>query len=348
MAAGTDLSKNVEQRLINLILIICVVFVQIVSGDEEEQGKPKEPAGYMRREFSITKPIAAGATLQYWQPAGNAMLTDEHVRLTNDEQSKSGAMWTTFPCYVRDWEIHMQFKVHGHNSRFFGDGFAFWYAKERNILGPVFGSKDHFSGLALFFDTYANQNGEHAHEHPYISAQVNNGSLHYDHDRDGTHTELAGCTSHFRGTDHETHVAIRYLGSKKRLTVQYDVEDDDKWQSCLDQYGVQLPTGYFIGFSGSTGDLSDNHDILSVKFYELETIEPSDEGEEAIEDYSKILPHAENAEAEREHVDDAGSTTRGQRILNWLMGIFVICIICGIGGFIYYQKYQADQRKRFY
>lgn len=347
MAVST-LHKNFGKYLFQITFLLFVVYVQLISGDEEEpEGRPKEPAGYMRREFSITKPIAAGSTLQYWQPAGNTMLTDEHVRLTNDEQSKSGAIWSTFPCYVRDWEIHLQFKVHGHNSRFFGDGFAFWYAKDRNTMGPVFGSKDYFSGLSLFFDTYANQNGEHAHEHPYISAQVNNGSSHYDHDRDGTHTELAGCTSHFRGTDHETHVAIRYLGSKKRLTVQYDVEDEGKWNDCLDQYGVTLPTGYFIGFSGSTGDLSDNHDILSVKFYELETNEPSEEGEE-VEDLTNITPHATNAEAEREHTDDVGATTRGQRILNWLFGIFIVCVICGIGGFIYYQKYQADQRKRFY
>lgn len=114
---------------------------------------------------------------------------------------------------VRDWELHIHFKIHGQNTRFFGDGFAFWYTKERseqgqfsiwkafmmldyalrgdsmyklwlsfkiyfsNFLrrscliqcfnffsfeGPVFGSKDFFHGLAIFFDTYANQNGEHA------------------------------------------------------------------------------------------------------------------------------------------------------------------------------------------
>ena len=29
------------------------------------------------------------------------------------------------------------------------------------LLGPVFGSRDYFSGLAVFLDTYANQNGPH-------------------------------------------------------------------------------------------------------------------------------------------------------------------------------------------
>ena len=48
------------------------------------------------------------------------------------------------------------------------------------------------------------------HEHPYISAMVNNGTLHYDHDRDGTHTEIAGCEAKFRNKDYDTYVAIRY------------------------------------------------------------------------------------------------------------------------------------------
>ena len=39
---------------------------------------------------------------------------------------------------------------------------------------------------------------------------VNNGTLHYDHDRDGTHTQLAGCEAKFRNLDHDTHVSIKY------------------------------------------------------------------------------------------------------------------------------------------
>lgn len=34
--------------------------------------------------------------------------------------------------------------------------------------------------------------------------------------------------------------------------------------------GVQLPTGYYIGASATTGDLSDNHDIISVRLFELD------------------------------------------------------------------------------
>ena len=48
------------------------------------------------------------------------------------------------------------------------------------------------------------------HQHPYVSAMINNGSLHYDHDTDGTHTQIAGCEAQFRNKNYDTHMAIRY------------------------------------------------------------------------------------------------------------------------------------------
>jgi len=39
---------------------------------------------------------------------------------------------------------------------------------------------------------------------------VNNGSLSYDHDRDGTHTMVGGCEVKFRNVEHDTFIAIRY------------------------------------------------------------------------------------------------------------------------------------------
>lgn len=39
---------------------------------------------------------------------------------------------------------------------------------------------------------------------------INNGTIHYDHDRDGTHSLIGGCEVKFRNFDHETWIAIRY------------------------------------------------------------------------------------------------------------------------------------------
>lgn len=77
-------------------------------------------------------------------------------------------------------------------------------------LGQALGAESSFRGLGIFFDTYSNHNGEHGHEHPYISAMVSNGSVIYDHDHDGTQTQLAGCHSPFRNKDHKTYTRIQY------------------------------------------------------------------------------------------------------------------------------------------
>ena len=137
------------------------------------------------------------------------MVTSNYIRLTADEKSRQGAIWNKVPCRTRNWEVQLSFKVSGTTRDLFGDGFAFWYVKDRMNLGPVFGSKDFFSGLAILADTYSNQNGPHNHQHPYISAIINNGSIGYDHDRDGTHQIVGGCEAKFRNKDYETLVAIR-------------------------------------------------------------------------------------------------------------------------------------------
>lgn len=62
---------------------------------------------------------------------------------------------------TRNWELNVQFKVHGKAKELFGDGLVLWYVKDRMVQGPVFGSKDYFSGLAIILDTYSNHNGPH-------------------------------------------------------------------------------------------------------------------------------------------------------------------------------------------
>ena len=82
------------------------------------------------------------------------------VRLTNDLPSQRGAIWNDFPVKAKDWEVRFQFHTFG-KENLFGDGFAFWYVKVRNVLGPAFGSKSDFSGLAIFFDTFSNHKLKH-------------------------------------------------------------------------------------------------------------------------------------------------------------------------------------------
>lgn len=64
---------------------------------------------------------------------------------------------------------------------------------------------------------------------------VNNGSLSYDHDRDGTHTQLAGCEARFRNVEHETYVAIRYENDQLS-GINTDFPVQKSWVSTFDVF----------------------------------------------------------------------------------------------------------------
>ncbi|KAL0122435.1 hypothetical protein PUN28_007274 [Cardiocondyla obscurior] len=299
---------------------------------------------FMKREHSLIRPYqGTGMTIPNWDFMGSTIVTNNYIRLTPDLQSKQGALWNSVPCYIRNWELQIQFKVHGKGKDLFGDGFAIWYAKERMNSGQVFGNQDYFKGLAVILDTYSNHNGQHNHQHPYISAMVNNGSLHYDHDRDGTHTQLAGCEAKFRNVEHDTHIAIRY--ERDMLTVSTDFVNKASWKECFKVLDVKLPTGYYIGISATTGDLSDNHDILSIRLFELDL--PDDPKDH--EDRSQILPSAAHFEAPREHVQDSKqSSMSGIKLFLLMLVGALILIACVVIAIMFYQKHKENSRKRFY
>jgi len=77
------------------------------------------------------------------------------------------------------------------------------------------------------------------------------------------------------------------------VPVSTDIDNKAGWKPCFEVDGVRLPTNYYFGMSATTGDLSDNHDIIAVKLYELDT--PN----EIEEDRSNIEPAAQSFEAPR-------------------------------------------------
>ncbi|TGZ62366.1 hypothetical protein CRM22_007486 [Opisthorchis felineus] len=220
-------------------------------------------SSFEKREQSLALPHHTFGWFSY----GSAVFEPDHVRLTQDVRSQTGGLQCTAPMMYRDWEIHLTFHVHSPAKTLVGDGFAFWYTEQPISMGSAFGSREVFRGLGIFFDTYANQNGAHSHEHPYISAMVSDGKNAYDHDKDGTLTELAGCSTDFR--NHErTKAIIRFVRDQLSLKLFYP--DVQREVECFSVDGVHLPIGYYLGVSAATGDLSDTHDIVSIKTFEVD------------------------------------------------------------------------------
>uniref|UniRef100_A0A336MAH6 CSON014351 protein n=1 Tax=Culicoides sonorensis TaxID=179676 RepID=A0A336MAH6_CULSO len=349
---------SLRYNFIHLCAILVIIL--IVKAQDNEIN---EQNIYMKREHSLVKPfLSSSMTVPNWDFFGSTMVTSNFIRLTSDVQSQRGSLWNQVPVMSRNWDIVVSFKVHGKGKELFGDGMAIWYAKDRLTDGPVFGSKDYFSGLAIILDTYSNHNGPHNHQHPYISAMVNNGSLTYDHDRDGTLTQLSGCEGKFRNFDYETRIRIKYENdvlsgewnliwffchNNKNFFIKFQQFsrtlkiNNNGVRNCFVVEGVKLPTGYFIGASSATGDLTDAHEINSIKFYELEHVSDG-------VDRTKIIPSATKFEAPRERHEDPKPGASNVKIFFMILFTLIIVVVLVVAAKYFYENYQKNSRKRLY
>ncbi|KAJ6446546.1 Legume-like lectin [Purpureocillium lavendulum] len=189
------------------------------------------------------------------------------VRGADDHRSDlksitTGWLFSRVPLTATNWEVEVEFKITGKNQ-LYGDGFAMWITKQRAQQGPVFGSTDRFEGLGIFVDTY--KNNRPGVVFPYVMAMFGDGQTSYDKNTDGRDQELAGCSA--RGIRHAsvpTKMRLTYIQDKQlRLELQYKTEDE--WELCFEtDKPPAIPNIAYLGFSAETGELSDNHDIISV------------------------------------------------------------------------------------
>ncbi|XP_062340013.1 lectin, mannose-binding 2-like a isoform X2 [Osmerus eperlanus] len=334
----------VHQTMASKILWMLVLFSLALGQCFADDGH-HEMEEFLKREHSLSKPYQGVGSFgsSHWELMGDAMVTTDQVRLTPDLQSRQGAVWSRIPCRLRDWELQVHFKIHGQGKKNLnGDGLAIWYTKERMQSGPVFGNKDNFTGLGVFVDTYPNEEKHLERIFPFVLAMVGNGSVSYDHEHDGRPTELGGCNAMVRNLNHDTFLFIRYV--RRRLTIMIDIEGQHDWRDCLDVPGVNLPQGYYFGASAMTGDLSDNHDIISLKLYQLTVVRSLKEEEEEEEEIT--IPSVDNMDLLRLGQEEEGMTSVAMffMILFSLLGVFLLVVV----SLVVYSHWSESRRKRFY
>ncbi|XP_029961428.1 VIP36-like protein [Salarias fasciatus] len=298
---------------------------------------------FLKREYSLVKPYRGlgFSASSHWDLMGTAMVTGDYVRLTPDMQSRQGAVWSRVPLFVQDWELKLHFKIHGQGKKNFnGDGMAFWLTKERMQNGPAFGNINKFTGLGIFVDTYPNADKTHDRTFPYVSVMLGNGSVEYDHERDGRPSELGGCSAMVRNAVYDTFILVRY--EKNRLTLMVDVDGKQEWKECVDISGLYLPRGYFFGVTSATGDLSDNHDLVSLKLYQLEVQRtPQEEEEDNVR-----VPRVDMTQFQVKVEDEGG------RSIIHLFFLFIFSVlglvVLVVVAIVLYGRYKENKRKRFY
>lgn len=143
-----------------------------------------------------------------------------------------------------------------------------WLTKQRAQEGPVFGMVDEFEGLGIVIDTY--KNNRPGVVFPYVMALTGDGKTKYDKDADGKANEFAACSARgIRGATIPTKLRLTYFQDKSlKLELQYKSEGE--WTLCFESdKPPAIPQVSYLGFSAETGELSDNHDIISINVNNL-------------------------------------------------------------------------------
>ncbi|XP_063870734.1 protein ERGIC-53-like isoform X1 [Scylla paramamosain] len=186
-------------------------------------GRCQKPHKRFEYKFSFKGPYLAQKDNQvpFWHYSGNAIASEESVRITPSLRSQKGQIWTKNPTNFEWWEVEFVFRVTG-RGRIGADGLALWFTDKPGGEGPVFGSTDKWNGLGVFFDSFDNDNKRN---NPYVMAMVNDGTKVYDHEHDGLSQQLGGCLRDFRNKPFPVRAKVEYyhnVFTLKTQNIEYD------------------------------------------------------------------------------------------------------------------------------
>jgi mannose-binding lectin 2 len=206
-----------------------------------------------------------------------------------------------------------------------------WLTRQRSQVGPVFGSVDNFEGLGIFFDTY--KNNRPGTIFPYVMAMVGDGQTSYDKNNDGKANEYAGCSARgIRGASVATKARLTYFQDKSlKLELQY--KSEDQWILCFEKEDPpSIPSVAYLGFSAETGELSDNHDIISVQAKNLYSTTPN------------LTPRpGNNAQKDKGKIYNQ-SKKQGGGWLWFFTKIFLFLGVC-VGGYVGFTMYRTANKR---
>eukprot|EP00596_Hydrurales_sp_CCMP1899_P007064 CAMPEP_0119038746 /NCGR_PEP_ID=MMETSP1177-20130426/7849_1 /TAXON_ID=2985 /ORGANISM="Ochromonas sp, Strain CCMP1899" /LENGTH=382 /DNA_ID=CAMNT_0007001727 /DNA_START=180 /DNA_END=1329 /DNA_ORIENTATION=- len=215
---------------------------------------------------------------KHWRSGGSTVINNNFVRLTPDQQSKKGALWTREPLGINSFSSIIKFRISGKGKDFFGDGIALWFVQQGFYNeGEVHGFQEQYVGVGIVFDTF--KNTEDPASHRDVTILINDGEKTWK-----TMVEdVQGCNmmglrydnkrGDFKVSDYSQ---AKIVITDKKLSVLVDPQGDEEWKPCVEIDDVKLPEEWlsdaYIGITASTGQLSDNHDVISLVTYEDEHV----------------------------------------------------------------------------
>ncbi|OAT09978.1 lectin, mannose-binding 2 [Blastomyces gilchristii SLH14081] len=299
--------------------------------------------------YSISQPYIDTESESRWFDYGGdtVIRTDQYIRLTPDRPSRQGWLFSRVPLTATNWQVEVEFSIHGEGN-LHGDGMAIWLTKQRSAKGPVFGSIDKFEGLGIFFDTYKNNRPSVAF--PYVMAMLGDGQTSYDQAHDGKANELAGCSARgLRGASVATKARITYF-QDKFLALDLQYKSDHSWTPCFtveatEQQSINIPTVAYLGMSAETGELSDNHDIISISTYSLYDKAPEDKQTGSRGAGRKATQKSKTGKGSA--YSRSGDDGTGAGGWFWFFFKIIMFLFLILAAYIGFTAFRASQRRRF-
>ncbi|KAK9480629.1 concanavalin A-like lectin/glucanase domain-containing protein [Lipomyces japonicus] len=277
---------------------------------------------------------------QWYDYAGDTVIrTDQYVRLTADRPGQVGRISSRLPLTASSFEIEFEFRIHG-KGNLYGDGMALWISQRQENFGPVFGGPELLDGIGVIIDTYKNNRPGVAF--PYVLLVSGDGTTtKYDSNADGKANELAGCSA--RGLHNPsigtTRAKLTYV---KDEFVKLDLmfKEQGKWTNCFKLTSPpSLPGMGFLQFTAETGELSENHDLISVDVSSLFLTGGLSSGS------ATTQPGGHDSSKQRSRKKKSSSRSGG--FFSWVWFFIKLALVAGIVyvGFTQYKIYV--QKKKY-
>lgn len=120
-----------------------------------------------------------------------------------------------------------------------------------------------------------------------------------------------------------------YAETSLRVDLQYKAVDE--WTECFETDQIKLPQTAYLGFSAETGELTDNHDIISVSSHNLH-----------IRKDRNAAGKEESVKVKSKPYNPGGTKEKGswKRFFVIVISFPIVCV----GGYVGFTMYRASKR----
>ena len=119
---------------------------------------------------------------------------------------------------------------------------------------------------------------------------------------------------------------------EQSLKVELQYKAVDEWNDCFETEAIKLPQTTYLGFSAETGELTDNHDIISVNSYNMHIRQNQGSG----------TSRDRASKAQPKYYNPGGEKERGS--WRWFFLKIILLGVVAVGGYVGYTMYRAGKR----